>query len=167
MVMAQLIRQTGVWDTLRAVLERHGILQTELADQMGKTQSTIADYLRPGRRIGFDLLTEVAEALNAILSDRGFPQRYTAASLQEGPEPAKRRGRGDRRLRRAPRRAGRPPPAGRPRETVTIPYYGPAPCGTPLLLEDEPEPEALELADLIDDPLQPGRHLLLRPTATA
>lgn len=48
-------------------------------------------------------------------------------------------------------------------QPARLPCYGPAPCGTPLHLDDdEVEPEPMELADLIDERLVADRHVLLR-----
>jgi len=48
-------------------------------------------------------------------------------------------------------------------QTAKLPFYGPAPCGTPLHVDaNEVEPEPVELADLIEERLVPGRHVLLR-----
>jgi SOS-response transcriptional repressor LexA len=44
---------------------------------------------------------------------------------------------------------------------ATVEFYGPAPCGSPLYIEDA-EPEPVELGDVIEEPLQPGRNFILR-----
>lgn len=138
-------------------------MQTELAVAMGKSQSTVADYLRLDRRVSFDLVEEIADGINRLCAERGFPQRYTAASLQQGSEPANaapETARDDTADLRAELAELRRLVV---RDRQGIDFYGPAPCGTPLYIEDaDVEPAQLELDDVIDEPMIPGRHYVLQ-----
>ncbi|MCG3177469.1 MAG: LexA repressor [Candidatus Omnitrophica bacterium] len=155
------VAQLNVGSVLSEVMQRHAITQQQLADVMDRGRTTIAGYTERDR-LSWRVLAEVADGLNAILGERGFSERYTAASLQQGSEPANNLAEvkddtADLRAELAELRRL----VVRDRDAVD--FYGPAPCGTPLFLDDEEvEPQQLELADVIEEPLTPGRHYVLQ-----
>lgn len=150
---------------LREAVKRHRIEPRAIADRLGVTPKAVWTQLDRARVAEWNL-ARYADAMTAVLHERGDMRRFTVASLQAGPDPepvpavrtdtladavAELAARG---LAVVPleKAAQTLVPVG-PATMRRVPCYGAVPCGAPLRLGDEPD-----MIELLTMQLPSGWH---------